>query len=192
MDYKRDLLYQPKYPYLCLTYSRTTNTLTLFTMNPPFFGYFDMDLKSVAKTFDECLQERNGDLESFGPIEEFIEFFHDYDNCDAFLEGENFNFFCPENEEHHFYVFCGDGDDIFTLSDGKQYRCLEFSDCISPVTENEEDYDYDVPEIRLADVIEEEYEHLSVEYGHLFKKFTIEEFQEYWSNELYPWTICAK
>ena len=162
-------------------------------MNPPFFGYFDMDSKSVAKTFDECLQERNGDLESFGPIEEFIEFFHDYDNCDAFLEGENFKFFCPENEEHYFYIFQGNDDDIFTLKDGKQYYyCGEWTDCIYPVKVNEDDHDDDEPKIRLVDVIEEEYEHLSTEYGHLFKRLTVEEFQEYWVNEPYPCVICAK
>ena len=161
-------------------------------MNPPFLGYFNIESNSDAKTFDECLQACGGNLECFNPIEEFIEFYHSEDNCDAFLEGENFRFFCPENVEHHFYVFCGDDTDSFTLSDGKQYYCGYSSDCIYPVREIDEDYDDNEPEIRLVDVIEEEYEHLSAEYGHLFKKFTVEEFQEFWINEPYPCVVCAK
>lgn len=178
---------------ISLSLLNNANTYNCSSMNPPYFGFFDMGSESEAVTFDECLKEFDGNIEfSFRPIAEFIEDYHSEDNCDAFLEGADFRFFYPENEEHHFYIFCGRPNvDTFTLTNGQQYYCGEYNDCIFPVMENENDYDEDDPYIRLVDVIESEYEHLISQYGHLFKKLTIEEFQEYLIND-YPLVVCAK
>ena len=60
-------------------------------MKPPYFGYFDLDRKSDAETFDECLNECGGNLEMFFPIEEFIHFYHDEDNNYYQAEIRNLN-----------------------------------------------------------------------------------------------------
>lgn len=160
-------------------------------MKPPYFGYFDLDRKSDAKTFDECLQEFNGDLECFYPIDEFIRFYHDEDNFEAFSENENFRFFCPEEDNHDIYVYCGEPGNRFTLSGGKKYYCNDWTDYIYHVKEAEDEDNDQKSEIQLVDVIEEEFEHLSAEYPFLFKKLTIEEFQEV-MNVSYPLIVCIK
>lgn len=160
-------------------------------MKPPYFGYFDLDRNSKATTLDECLKECNGDLECFFPIEEFIYFYHDEDNFEAFSANENFRFFCPKEDNHGIYIYCGEaGEDKFTLSNGKQYYCYEWSDYIYPVKEEDNDNEQE-GEIRLVDIIEEEFEYLSSEYPHLFKKLTLEELQELLIKS-YPLIICIK
>ena len=161
-------------------------------MKPPYFGYFDLDRKSDAETFDECLNECGGNLEMFFPIEEFIHFYHDEDNFEAFTYNENFRFFCPDDESYDIYNYSGEAcKDKFTLNDGKRYYCDEWSEYIYPVNEDEEDCEDPDSGIRLADVIEDEFGHLSAEYPLLFKRLTLDEFQKL-LHETYPLVICIK
>jgi hypothetical protein len=68
-------------------------------MKPPYFGYFALNPYSKARTFDECLQECDGNMDYYDPIEDF-------------LDHTLFKIFSPEGETHDFYVYCGDEEDI--------------------------------------------------------------------------------
>lgn len=161
-------------------------------MKPPYFGYFDLDRNSNAETFDECLSECDGNLEMFFPIEEFIHFYHDEDNFEAFTYNENFKFFYPDDESYDIYIYSGEAcKDKFTLNDGKQYYCDEWSEYIYPVNKDEEDSDDSDTRIRLADIIDDEFGHLSEEFPLLFKKLTLDNFQQL-LHETYPLVICIK
>lgn len=158
-------------------------------MQPPYFGCFDIGRKSTAKTFEECLQQYDGDLENFETIEDFIFFYHDEDSFDVTFDDEQFKLFYPEGEKHDIYIFIGESyDDTFMLRNGKEYYFGDFTDTLVPIVK---EYRYD-SEIRLADIIEEEFGHLSANYPHLFKKITVEEFQKLLDERDYPLIVCAK
>lgn len=148
-------------------------------MKPPYFGYFALDPKSKAKTFDECLQECDGDIDLYDTIETFL-FFYRNEDADDFLDHTLFKIFCPEGETHDFYVYCGDEEDVI-LSNGKEYHIYaEWG--VSFYPKDPDDFN----DFLFKDIIEEEFEHLSSKYGHLFKKLTLEEFQDLLDNMNFP------
>ena len=157
-------------------------------MQPPYFGYFNIGRKSTASTFEECLQQFDGDLESFSPIKYFNHFYHAEEGADYFYDNEHFKLFHPEGEKHEIYIFVGEPvDDTFTLRNGNEYYFGIFTDIICPT-----DRKSDAPVLEFSDIIEEEFDHLSANYPHLFKKITVEEFQVMLDNYDYPLVVCAK
>lgn len=157
-------------------------------MQPPYFGYFNIGRKSTAKTFEECLQQYDGNLEKFRPIEEFIFFYHDEDNHDFTFDNEHFKLFCPEGEKHDIYIFIGEPyEDTFVLRNGKEYYFKDYTDIICPT-----DRKSHAPVLEFSDITDEEFDHLSANYPHLFKKITVEEFQVMLDNYDYPLAVCAK
>ena len=149
-------------------------------MKPPYFGFFELSLDSKAKTFDECLQEADGDMDQFEPIEDFFWFFGNEDCEDDFLDGVLFKFFCPEGETHDIYVYCGEDRVSVTLKNGKEYVVdTEWTMHLRPK-------DPDDDSLEFREFIEEEYEHLSSQYSEGFKKVTFDEFQEMFDNMNYP------
>jgi hypothetical protein len=164
-------------------------------MKPPYFGYFDLSLlkkKSTATTFEECLKEFDGDLQNFFPIEEFIESYHDEDNYDAFMNDAVFKFFYPEDEEYEVYTLLSYPSDKFSLRNGKEYCVHDYTDYIYPTDKDDE------TNIRLTDIIEEEFEHLSANYPNQFRKITIQQLEAIFDHPEdfdYPYEpaiICIK
>lgn len=157
-------------------------------MQPPYFGYFNIGRQSTAKTFEECLQQFDGNLEKFRPIEEFIFFYHDEDNHDFTFDNEHFKLFCPEGEKHDIYIFIGEPyEDTFVLRNGKEYYFKDYTDIIYPADKEGND-----PYLEFSDLNEEELGHLGANHPHMFKKITVEEFQEMLDRYDYPWIVCAK
>ena len=157
-------------------------------MQPPYFGYFNIGRKSTASTFEECLQQFDGDLESFSPIKYFNHFYHAEEGADNFYDNEHFKLFHPEGEKHDIYIFVGEPvDDTFTLRDGKEYYFKDYTDIIYPADKEGND-----PYLEFSDLNEEELEHLGANHPHMFKKITVEEFQEMLDRYDYPWVVCAK